>query len=172
MPCRLCGLDGHNRQTCEIKNDLFILAEVEDYNEWRDLSQADRLAYLRGEYEATTWNELTKRLSSDSIKNYFRHQEHINQHNTMLRQRELRDALIEIRNRDTDQIEEENKKSPMPKHITKIVYESGEEITCAVCLDNPKQEDFIISQCGHYYCQNCYNDSRLDKCATCREDNF
>ena len=130
MPCRLCGLNGHNRQTCEIKRDLFILADVEDYREWRDLSQADRLTCLRGEslYEPEEWDELTYSYASDSVKNYFRHQEHINEHNTMLRQRELRDALIEIRNPDNEEKAEENKKYPMPKHITKIVYESREEI--------------------------------------------
>jgi len=63
-------------------------------------------------------------------------------------------------------------RNPIPKCISNIIYESEDILTCSICLSDIIKETFKISNCGHYYCETCYNDSRLDKCAICRNAHF
>ena len=63
-------------------------------------------------------------------------------------------------------------RNPIPKCISNIIYESEDILTCSICLSDIIKETFKISSCGHYYCDTCYNDSRLDKCAICRNTQF
>lgn len=46
-------------------------------------------------------------------------------------------------------------------------------VTCAVCLEAPQVKDCIQTECGHYYCKNCWNgwinSERSNKsCPVCR----
>ena len=64
-------------------------------------------------------------------------------------------------------------RNPIPKCISNQIYENKKEhLDCCICLSNITKDNFNISNCGHYYCDNCYNDSRLDKCAICRNVDF
>ena len=59
-------------------------------------------------------------------------------------------------------------KKQIPKHIAGQVWELNKP-DCIICLDEIKKDDYVLSVCGHNYCNKCFNDDRLDKCGECRQ---
>ena len=60
---------------------------------------------------------------------------------------------------------------PLPKSFTDWVMELMSQlklkIECPVCLEIIPEGGLKITNCGHRYCQTCFE--RLDKCAICRK---
>ena len=63
----------------------------------------------------------------------------------------------------------------IPTHIKdeyiKMVEELKKEIECPVCLTIIDKDELKISNCGHKYCKNCYDElvNRENKCCLCRK---
>lgn len=199
MPCRICGRSGHNRSRCVIAPALYVCAEVRDYEGWRFLSELTRARVNRGLVADTNdrrsvSQQLNIRYYNEHYPETFRSWEE----NQLVRA--LPYPILSPPPRvvadpphsggmDFDRYFEligdrlvvsqpapppppPVVRSPIPKHIAKIVYHSGTEVECVICFEKPTEEDFALSKCGHNYCQKCYTDRRLDKCGVCREETF
>ncbi len=64
-----------------------------------------------------------------------------------------------------------------PLEKTKVVakYKLEETVDCAICQENPKVKDCILTECKHYFCKGCWNgwmnaERSNKKCPTCRKD--
>ena len=59
----------------------------------------------------------------------------------------------------------------IPIHIVnelkQMIKELKKKIECPVCLTIIDGDDLKISNCGHKYCNKCYD--KLEKCAICRK---
>jgi hypothetical protein len=60
-----------------------------------------------------------------------------------------------------------------PTVIAKKKLESPFTYSCAVCLETPKWEDAILTECQHCYCKSCWTGwmtapSSNKRCPTCR----
>lgn len=87
----------------------------------------------------------------------------------------LPDMIPSYRNSPPDMIpsyRHNNQIKTLPKHIIDIIYigltHSGKTVSCPICLDNIKKEEFTVSHCGHEYCKNCI--TSITKCAVCRSE--
>ena len=60
---------------------------------------------------------------------------------------------------------------PLPKHFTEwvesLMSELKKKIECPICLDIIGEGKLKISNCGHKYCESCFE--RIDTCAICRK---
>ena len=164
MPCSNCRQAGHNRQTCRflphVMSVQLQLAPTPNQPAYNELiiDHASTMRCLQGvtvrrrEIEQNLRQEIRRISLMYPIWN---------------------DVLDQytIEGFDVSKIKD-NERSPMPKHISKIVYENSEDKSCIVCLNDVKCDDFILSKCGHNYCKTCYMDTRLTSCAICREEHF
>ncbi len=60
-------------------------------------------------------------------------------------------------------------KIKIPKYIQNVIKElylkSDIIYDCPICFDEIINDNLIITDCGHFYCSNCF--IKLDKCLTC-----
>lgn len=61
------------------------------------------------------------------------------------------------------------------KTIPKKMFEDNCPMECAICQDTPKYKDAVKTDCGHFYCKECWNSwmnavGSNHKCPTCRKE--
>lgn len=65
---------------------------------------------------------------------------------------------------------ENAKKGYTQKNVKNIIYELYEtsplNYECIICLDNIEKNSLKFTDCGHYYCNKCYN--TLEECSSCK----
>jgi hypothetical protein len=186
--CGNCRQTGHNTRTCPHidrgdAHDPPVVERVEVYLD------AGRVALvLTAEDEIMdTFDGVLPDLDTDGLPLYYddpnqlplalptleRYREDFGYHFDLFRkQRERIDDLVSNIMRADQNLhqlcaitEDLIKKKPMPKHISDKVFEGQD---CIICLSATTIDTFTLSKCGHAYCNTCYNDDRLDRCAECR----
>ena len=151
MVCSYCGMAGHNIRTCPYRSDDYVI----DGN-------------IRN-YESTFCYKLLTTICNifdciiTGIDNIFIVFNNITTTTTTI-------TTTTTTNNQNISISGRN---PIPKCISNQIYENKkEQINCCICLSDTNKDNFNISNCGHYYCDGCYNDTRLNKCAVCRNINL
>jgi hypothetical protein len=61
------------------------------------------------------------------------------------------------------------------KVISKKMLDNDCPCECAICQDTPKYKNAVCTDCGHYYCKECWNswmntDRSNKNCPTCRKE--
>ena len=62
----------------------------------------------------------------------------------------------------------ETQKTPMPTHISAQIWMLNEP-ECQICLMPTTEENFILTKCGHNFCDKCFADARVVDCGVCRQ---
>ena len=164
MPCSNCRQGGHNRQTCRylphVMSEHLQLAPTPNQPVYNELiiEHASTMRSLQNLNNSL--GEIEQNLSQEIRRINLRYPNWTD----VLNQYTI-DGLYVSQIKGSD-------RSPMPKHISKTVYENSEHTSCIVCLNDVTCDDFILSKCGHNYCKTCYMDIRLTRCAICREEQF
>ena len=55
------------------------------------------------------------------------------------------------------------------KEIRELHKKQRSQLECPVCMEIIELDGLKITSCGHKYCEKCYMDPRLEKCAICRK---
>ena len=147
MVCSYCGMAGHNIRTCPYRSDDYVVDRNNDPFCYTLITTIFNI--FNG--IITGFNTIFIILSSTNNNNNNNNNNNINV-----------SRYVSV-----------NGRNPIPKCISNQIYENKkEQLDCCICLSNTTKDNFNISNCGHYYCDNCYNDTRLDKCAICRNVDF
>ena len=72
---------------------------------------------------------------------------------------------------------EVRRQSPAPVQVTRSIdskeFESLCEDACAICMENHKFGEMIVTECNHTFCGGCWNEwitrSRTKTCPSCRK---
>jgi len=152
--CGVCRQEGHNRITCPVLEAR------------RD---AERIAFREEQDRISAIENLNYNNSGLTREEFFRRAHAELQAEIAIRRvRELVERATTPPRATTPQQVLGLAKRKIPTHIAEQVWELNEP-DCMVCLDKIEKENYILSTCGHNYCKNCFNDSRVDKCGECRQ---
>ena len=142
MVCSYCRMTGHNIRTCPYRSYDYVTDGNIQNNESTFCYKLITTIFNIFDYFITSFNTIFTLFSTTLTNN-------INEQISV------------------------DRRNPIPKCISNQIYENKkEQLNCCICLSNITKDNFNISNCGHYYCENCYNDSRLNKCAICRNTYF
>jgi hypothetical protein len=148
MPCSHCHEDGHNIRTCPVRRQGLIVRIQRDLRDESD--QIIRILTLPG-IPPTRREILMNTLSQEELDR-------------------LTARMVDVAIPDPPP---PTNKKPMRKEIADAFFVCSEEtVECCICQDEVKQDSFRLSRCGHNYCEECYENNLLTKCALCREENM
>ena len=49
-------------------------------------------------------------------------------------------------------------------HVVSQIFKPG--LTCTICLDEVTLANFVVARCGHYYCDECFE--QINECSLCK----
>ena len=156
MPCSRCRGDGHNIRSCPIRNNYmggFVQREEQrNVRRFREEESAQMIRILTLPGIPPTRREiLMNTLSQEELDR-------------------LTARMVDVAIPDPPP---PTNKKPMRKEIADAFFVCSEEpVECCICQDEVKQDSFRLSRCGHNYCEECYENNLLTKCALCRDENM
>ena len=155
MPCSHCRGDGHNIRSCPLRAEpvMFLYrGRNQRITSVREEESDHRIRILTQPGVPTTRPEiLMNTLSQEELDR-------------------LTARMVDVAIPDPPP---PTNKKPMRKEIADAFFVCSEEpVECCICQDEVKQDSFRLSRCGHNYCEECYENNLLTKCALCRDENM